>query len=77
MMTEKIQGFWVEMILAFKAYDQGFIAGYKTIATWITLVVMAMVVYFLPENKLAYYVQLAGMGHLFVISMAKSVNVKR
>jgi len=39
--------------------------------------VMAMVVYFLPENKLAYYVQLAGMGHLFVISMAKSVNVKR
>jgi len=76
-MTEKIQGFWVELILAFKKYDESFIAGYKTVLTWITLIVMAMVVYFLPENKLAYYVQLAGMGHLFVISMAKAVNLKR
>ena len=74
-MTEKIQGFWVELILAFRAYDQGFYSGYKTIATWITLILMAVIVYFFPEQKLSQYVELAGMVHLFVISMAKSVKL--
>ncbi len=74
-MTEKIQGFWVELILAFRAYDQGFLSGYKTALTWITLILMAVIVYFLPEQKLAQYVELAGMVHLFVISMAKSVKL--
>lgn len=68
---KQINNIWLELVLALKSYDQNFWSGYKT---WITLTVLAATIYVLPEVKLSAYVELAGMAHLFALTIAKKVT---
>lgn len=51
-----------------EVYDQSFLSGFKN---YITIAVIFVAIFFMPEGKLSYFISALGLVHLFVLHEAK------